>query len=302
MPKHHGPLAAPAVGWLGMTIVPTLVALLLLAATASADAPCSCDTATSVRAFRACVRRAIRAVPKAERGAPLATLKRLAARATCGRAQAPKRKVACCLPFTGGQSVVRDRMCAALRAERCGGLGGAALAGATACAPNPCGWTADDIPVAHTPPGGYGDDVPAPVLAGCSEPLVEGAPDLRGLWRTVEAEVDGVPVPADHPLRSHVQRVEQCGDRLVVTAGGVVHDMRCDGTVENGVHDVAERDFTTPITVVATYEDETHVLRPVGVPIEVTRRRDGEHMLWQYLVFSVRLERIGGPEAAFPAP
>ena len=31
--------------------------------------------------------------------------------------------------------------------------------------------------------------------------------------------------------------------------------MRCDGTVEHGVHDVAEFDKTTEITVVATYED-----------------------------------------------
>ena len=41
----------------------------------------------------------------------------------------------------------------------------------------------DRIPVAHTPPGGYGSEMPPQVLAGCQEPLVEGAPDLRGLWR-----------------------------------------------------------------------------------------------------------------------
>jgi hypothetical protein len=28
---------------------------------------------------------------------------------------------------------------------------------------------ADDIPVAHTPPGGYGDEFPPPILAGCTE-------------------------------------------------------------------------------------------------------------------------------------
>jgi hypothetical protein len=50
------------------------------------------------------------------------------------------------------------------------------------------GLTADDIPVAHTPPGGFGDSFPEPVLAECTEPLVEGAPDLRGLWRTLRAE------------------------------------------------------------------------------------------------------------------
>ena len=93
-----------------------------------------------------------------------------------------------------------------------------------------------------------------------------------------------------------MQRVEQCGDRLVVTGGGVVHDMRCDGTTEHGVHDVAEFDKQTEITVVATYEDGVHVLRPVGLPIEVTRRRDGDDMIWDYLGFTARLQRIDPPE------
>ena len=30
------------------------------------------------------------------------------------------------------------------------------------------------------------------------------------------------------------------GDRICITAGGVVHDMRCDGTEEHGVDDVTE--------------------------------------------------------------
>jgi hypothetical protein len=31
---------------------------------------------------------------------------------------------------------------------------------------------AHDIPVARTPPGGYGDAMPAPILAGCTDPVV----------------------------------------------------------------------------------------------------------------------------------
>jgi hypothetical protein len=161
--------------------------------------------------------------------------------------------------------------------------------------------TADAIPVAHTPPGGYATEVPDPVLGTCTEPLVDGAPDLRGLWRAVEAEVGGRPVER-HPVLGHVERVEQCGDRLVVTGGGVVHDMRVDGTEANGVHDVAQADFTTPITVVATYEEGVHVLRPVGLPVEVTRRRDGDQMVWSYVGFTARLDRIGGPTDPFPNP
>ena len=154
--------------------------------------------------------------------------------------------------------------------------------------------TVHDIPVAHTPAGGYGRDFPDPILAGCDDPIPEHAPDLRGTWRVVAVEVDGAPAPADHPVHGHVERIEQAGDRIVVTSSGVIHDMRCDGTEEHGVHDVMQHDFTTPIHVVATYEDGVHVLRPVGLPVEVTRRRDGADLIWTYVGFTARLERVDG--------
>ena len=69
---------------------------------------------------------------------------------------------------------------------------------------------ADDIPVAHTPPGGYGDEFPPPILAGCTEPLVAGAPDLRGTWRVVSATRGGAPVPDGDPLLGYTERIEQC--------------------------------------------------------------------------------------------
>ena len=149
-----------------------------------------------------------------------------------------------------------------------------------------------DIPVAHTPPGGYGTDMPPPILAGCTEPLPEGVPDLRGLWEVVSVHVGDDEV-ADHPVLGGRQRVEQCGDRLVVTAAGVIHDMRCDGTLEHGVHDVMQSDFSTRIDVVATYEEGVHVLRPNGLPFEITRRRDGDQMVWEYVGFTARLDRVG---------
>jgi hypothetical protein len=156
---------------------------------------------------------------------------------------------------------------------------------------------AREIPVAHTPPGGYGDAFPDPILAGCTDPLVAGAPDLRGTWQVIEVVADGKAL-AGHPALGSMQRIEQCGDRMVVTGGGIIHDMRCDGTEEHGVHDVAEFDRRTPITVVASYEDGVHVLRPVGLPIEVTRRRDGEQMVWDYLGFAARLRRAVTTDAA----
>ena len=133
--------------------------------------------------------------------------------------------------------------------------------------------------------------MPDPVLAECDEPLAAGAPDMRGLWRVDEVLVDGQPIP-EHRILGAVQRIEQCGDRVTITAGGIIHDMRCDGTEPNGVNDVAEFDKQTPITVVATFEDGVHVLRPVGVPIEVKRWRTGADRMWQYVGFTCRLTRL----------
>jgi hypothetical protein len=151
-----------------------------------------------------------------------------------------------------------------------------------------------DIPVAHTPPGGYGDTMPPPVLGGCNDPLPAGAPDLRGMWRVVDARTDDAPLAPDHPIWQHVERIEQAGDRVVVTASGIIHDMRVDGTYENGVHDVAAVDFTTPIEVAASYEDGVLVLRPKDMPgVEVRRWLEGETLVWRYhTLFTTRSERI----------
>lgn len=148
---------------------------------------------------------------------------------------------------------------------------------------------ADDIPVAHTPEGFWHDQMPPPVLAACEEPLAEGAPDLRGLWQAFAVEVNGQPV-AD--LR-HVERIEQCGDRVVITSSGIIHDMRADGTLEHGVNDVAARSGQ-PISVAASFEQGKLVLRPFGGPVAVTRELDGDVLVWRLLPFSrvTRMRRI----------
>jgi hypothetical protein len=183
--------------------------------------------------------------------------------------------------------------------------------------------SADEIPVAHTPPGGYGAKFPPPVLAACTEPLVAGAPDLRGLWKTLRAEqveepssralsvarflfydALGVvrartPVPAGDPIYAYVERIEQCGNRIVDIGGGTIADARADGTEENAVHDVSAFDFESPITAIASYEDGLFVLRPPRIPIAITRRLDAQgHLVWHRPDLGDRiitLERIGGP-------
>jgi hypothetical protein len=141
---------------------------------------------------------------------------------------------------------------------------------------------ADHIPVAHTPPGGYGAQFPPLILGECTEPLVEGAPDLRGVWKAISATRGGEPVAPEDRLLSYTERIEQCGNRIVDCGGGTIADARADGTEENGVHDVSVFDFTTPIHVVASYEDKVFVLRPVGIPgIEVRRWLDDDgRMIW----------------------
>jgi hypothetical protein len=153
---------------------------------------------------------------------------------------------------------------------------------------------ARQIPTAFTPPGGYGSAMPRPILAGCDEPLVEGAPDLRGTWRVVSGTDANGPLADGHPMLAHEERIEQAGDRVVVTCEGIIHDMYADGTLEHGVHDVNAGDFTTEIHVTATFEDGVLVLRPDGLPgIEVRRWRDGDHVVWQYhTFFTVEMERV----------
>ena len=114
----------------------------------------------------------------------------------------------------------------------------------------------DEVPVAHTPAGGFQEEFPPPILGKCPGGcvLVEGAPDLRGLWRTVRVERAGKLLPDSHLMYTYVERIEQCGNRIVDCGGGTVADARCDGTEANGVHDVSAFDYTTPLHVVASYE------------------------------------------------
>jgi haloalkane dehalogenase len=138
--------------------------------------------------------------------------------------------------------------------------------------------TADDIPIAHTPGCGW-VEFPPPILANCTEPLVPEAPDLRGLWEAYTG------------LVGHVERIEQCGNRVIITAGGVIHDMRADGTLENGVNDVSAA-TCDPIQVAAEFTTGRLELRPFGGPVLVSRWREGDELVWEYGSVTSRLRRI----------
>ena len=137
--------------------------------------------------------------------------------------------------------------------------------------------------------------MPPPVLGRCEEPLVPGAPDLRGLWRVVSVQWKNGSAPVPDPIADHVERIEQCGDRVCITTSGIIHDMRADGTVDHGVNDVTAVGGAA-ISVVCTFDAGVHMLRPVGMPgVEVTRRLDGDQLVWDYgPMFTARLERVVG--------
>jgi len=158
-------------------------------------------------------------------------------------------------------------------------------------------FSADDIPVAHTPEGGWHGDMPPPILAGCTEPLAPGASDLRGLWQAILVERDGQPL-SEHPLNRHVERIEQCGNRVVVTSEDVIHDMRADGTLGNGVNDVAAANGNS-IRVAAVFCDGRLDLHPFGVdparPAPVTRELLDGNLVWNYGPFRVTMRRVDAP-------
>lgn len=149
---------------------------------------------------------------------------------------------------------------------------------------------ATDIPLDSTKEGASLRVWPPRVLDRCREPLAPGAPDLRGVWECFDGRMAG-----------HVERIEQAGNRISIATGGLVHDMICDGTVENGVNDTAGIDGDR-IRVAATFEGGVHKLRPMAKKVVVVSRRlDGDEMVWRYGPFRNRLRRLESPPLDHPA-
>ncbi len=144
------------------------------------------------------------------------------------------------------------------------------------------GLLADDIPKAFTPGCGW-ETFPMPVLSECTEPLAEDVVDMRGLWLAV----------AGKP--GHLERIEQCGNRTVVTSTGVIHDFRTDGTLRNGSRDI-EPPSCINTYVSIDYDDNGRMnFHPFGLPFTiVTRRMDADELVWTYPAINdeVRMKRI----------
>ena len=148
------------------------------------------------------------------------------------------------------------------------------------------GLLAAEIPQGHTPDCGW-EKFPQPILKGCTEPLMEGADDLRGLWRQTEGGSVG-----------HIERIEQSGNRVVVTAGGLIHDLTGDGKLSGASNDVGRLNLGPLRLCVRTsatvewHKKQLHFFA-FGGPHVVTRYLDGEELVWIYpRIGTTRMERI----------
>ena len=130
------------------------------------------------------------------------------------------------------------------------------------------GKSANDIPKAYTPGCGF-SHTPMPILENCTEPLADGVVDMRGLWYGLSGRI------------GHLERIEQCGNRVVVTAYGTIHDFRVDGTLRNGARDIGA--FCNNFNTAIHFDDGVMVFRLFDLFDAVTRRMNGEEMIFTFI-------------------
>lgn len=163
------------------------------------------------------------------------------------------------------------------------------------------GLRAIDIPKGNTPGCSY-EQFPLPILRECTEPLIGDAVDIRGLWRAVSGKV------------GHVERVEQCGARTVITAVGIIHDYGPNSSAGLNTNDtegsvfftIDDREYCGRTSASMTWRNDRLEFNVLGWgPVVVKRYLEGEHLIWEYADGSVtRMERICQlPDAhKYPAP
>jgi hypothetical protein len=143
------------------------------------------------------------------------------------------------------------------------------------------GKMAASIPKGNTPGCSYAH-FPLPILAECTEPLVEGAADIRGLWQ----EVGG----------GHVERIEQCGRRVVVTSSGVIHDYGPNSTLGENTNDtegrvvfrIGARSYCPRTSASMIWNNGVLDFHVFGWgPVVVNRYLEGDQLVWEYADGSV---------------
>jgi len=142
------------------------------------------------------------------------------------------------------------------------------------------GKMASDIPKGNTPGCSY-SHFPLPVLSECTEPLVEGADDIRGLWQAVDG--------------GHVERIEQCGRRVVVTTSGIIHDYGPNSTLGENTNDtegvafrLGGRTFCPRTSASMIWNQGVLDFHAFGWgPVVVRRYLKEDQLVWEYLNGSV---------------
>jgi len=121
--------------------------------------------------------------------------------------------------------------------------------------------SATEIPRVNTPivPFSYGADYPEPFYANCTTPIAEGVPDMSGDWVETTVTINGMEIPAQpNPRR---ERIEQCGNRILIASGGVLHEVfDADTTMFNGVNDVSPTG--QPLHLTGRFENNIFILTP----------------------------------------
>ena len=141
------------------------------------------------------------------------------------------------------------------------------------------GLLAQDIAKGNTPGCRY-DRFPAPILAACTEPLVPDAVDMRGLWQGV----DGAHV-------GHVERIEQCGARVVVTSSGLIHDSGPNSTGGLTTNDtegavmfmLGDREYCPRTSAEMVWNQGVLDFHVFGWgPVVVRRYLENDQLVWEY--------------------
>jgi hypothetical protein len=144
---------------------------------------------------------------------------------------------------------------------------------------NGSGKKAVDIPKGNTPGCSY-SHFPLPILAHCTEPLPAGSADIRGLWRGVEGGYVG-----------HVERVDQCGNRTVVTSSGIIHDygpnssagLNTDDTSGSVLFTVGDSEFCMRTSASMIWNNGVLDFHAFGWgPVVVKRYLQKEQLIWEY--------------------
>ncbi len=122
--------------------------------------------------------------------------------------------------------------------------------------------SATELPRVNTPivPFSYGEDYQELYYADCTTLIADGVPDLRGDWVEATVTINGVEIAAQSNPRR--ERIEQCGNRILIASNGVLHEVfAADSTMFNGINDVDP--MGNPVHLTGKFEDNVFLLTPI---------------------------------------